>query len=216
MSSLIEELKAKCPVSQETIEENGVIFRQGFPAKVTIVESGYALLYRHFHTKSRNHYGRINYGVLRPSDILSGSDAILEEVNSYSARALTGMKIGRINPGDFEDLMKVDPDLATKVMFSSFQLVQKFQDRLLVLPRFSVKANLARFLLDNAEPDGFLPGTFTQEMLADSVAARRETVNPLISSFEEAIEIMRGGRIRISSQENLFKIAQGERLHLRK
>jgi CRP-like cAMP-binding protein len=138
---------------------------------------------------------QLTHNILGPGDIF-GEIALLDgRPRSADAVASGPVELFMIRRSDFQDLLRRQPAIMTRIIELLCERLRFLSERLEEASLFSLKSRLARRLLKLAEDFGG-DISITQEELSVLVGAGRETVNRQLQKWQKS-GILKLGRARV-------------------
>jgi CRP/FNR family cyclic AMP-dependent transcriptional regulator len=133
-----------------------------------------------------------------------------EKKNQASVRALDQSSVMAIPAIQFMSLLNELPDFNRLVLRDYSQRLKQLTDKVEDLGLYSVRARLARFLLEQAEQKE-ISSRFTQDEIASNIGTVRDVVGRSLRTLEQEgfIQIQRH-RIHLLNRQSLEKIANSE------
>lgn len=196
----IEELAASIGVRR--VDAGTRLMTEGQPVGfIGLIEGGEVELYR------RTGVRRVVLQILREGDLLGDVPFFCRMVAPFTARALTDVVLIHVDPVTLERLLRTQPALSQRFMFSLASRLERMSRRLLELTRGDLRNQVAALLLD--ETDG-RPGTIrlSQAILAELLGASRSSVNQILKALEaEGLVRLRYRQVEVVDVVALQRIA---------
>ncbi len=150
--------------------------------------------------------------ILQPGAIFNMPAAFLpSQRSSASAEAESDARLIEISQADFRRIAGQVPEVALAALEDLSAKLQHFTTLAHDLSLLSVRARLARFLLDSFEQEGGEPARWTQEQIAARIGAVREVVSRTMRAFaQEGFIRFDRQQIVIVDADALELVARGE------
>ncbi|MCA1726998.1 MAG: Crp/Fnr family transcriptional regulator [Actinobacteria bacterium] len=165
---------------------------------IGIIESGEVEV---FHRRGAR---RVMLQVLRAGDMIGDVPYFCRMTSPFSARALSEVVLLRLDDARIKNLLHTRPMIAERFLYSLASRLERMQRRLLQLTGRSLRAQVARLLIDEIDGDrGRLD--LPQSMIAELLGAARPSVNRVLKDLEsEGIVRLTYRRVEVRNLEQLI------------
>lgn len=215
--TLLEKIKPFESLKPETKKALSVqAFERTFRSGQTLViegdpaHYGYFLLSGEVRVLRMSRDGRVQilarFGPGSPLNIISLLNS--EAINRASIEALTQVKTLVLDKASFTKFLATFPDFSNMLLQIFAERITHLTDLAASLSLYTVRARLARFLIELADSPQS-SGWWTQDEIAAQIGTVRDVVGRLLREFEAENMIVRDRqKIRLLNRQTLLKVAK--------
>ncbi len=190
-------------VAEQSLQAGQIVFFQGEEARYVYIVARGIIRVRRLSPEGKDivlHY-------LGPGRVVDPASAVDGGPYTVTADALTKATVYALPPGTFRQLVERDRHLASNLLRELAGRTRHLTNMVEEMALHTVRARLARFLLQQAElKDQYRP--WTQAEIASQIGTVREIVGRVLRDFASKGLITRqGGHIVILNREKLREIA---------
>lgn len=185
-------------IVQKCYEKNQMIFFEGDSSdKLYLINRGKVKVFKY----NRDGKEQILY-ILSEGDFIGDVSLFKEVALRFNAQAIDDVNICELTRSDFESIIKANPEIALKILQSSYDRIEKLESLVQSLSNKDVEARIAGLLLGFIQDFG-LPGEdeillnlpLSREDLANYIGVTRETISRKLGALQdEGIIRLEGNR----------------------
>lgn len=175
-------------IVQKNYEKNQMIFFEGDKSeKLYLINRGKVKIFKY----NRDGKEQILY-ILSEGDFI-GDISLFKQVElRFNAQAIDDVNICELTRGDLEDIIKGNPEIALKILQSSYDRIEKLESLVQSLSNKDVEARIAGLLLSFIQDFG-VPGEkeilltlpLSREDLANYIGVTRETISRKLGLMQD-------------------------------